>query len=57
MLWVWPQEDIKRKKKRKQEIEVVAVAQWVKNPTAVAWVTVEVQVHSLAQSSGLKDLM
>ena len=27
--------------------------QWVKNPTAVAQITVEVQVQSLAQHSGL----
>ena len=35
---------------------VPAVAQWVKNSTAVAWVTAEVQVLSLARHSGLKDL-
>ena len=29
--------------------------QWVKNPTAAAWVAVEVQARSLAQCSGLKD--
>ena len=29
--------------------------QWVKNPTAAAWVTVEVQVRSSAWCSGLKD--
>ena len=28
--------------------------QWAKNLTAVAWVTAEVQVLSLAQNSGLK---
>ena len=33
------------------------MAQWVKNLTAVAWVVVEVQVQSLARSSGLKDLV
>ena len=32
------------------------MAQWVKNLTAVAWVTVEVQVQSPAHCSGLKDL-
>ena len=31
------------------------MAQWVKNLIAVAWVTVEVQVQSLAWWSGLKD--
>ena len=34
---------------------VPAVAQWVRNPTAVAWVTAEAWVGSLAQSSELKD--
>ena len=32
------------------------MVQWVKNPTAEAQVTAEVQVRSLAQSSGVKDL-
>ena len=31
------------------------MVQWVKNPTAVAGVTVKVQVRSLARCSGLKD--
>ena len=35
---------------------VCAVAQWIRNPTAVAQVTVEVQFLSLVQSSGLGDL-
>ena len=30
------------------------MAQWIKNPTAVTWVAVEVQVRSPAQHSGLK---
>ena len=34
---------------------VPAVAQWVKNPTAAAWVPVEVWVGSPAQNRGLKD--
>ena len=34
-----------------------AVAQWVKNPTAVAQVAAGVQVQSLALHSGLKDLV
>ena len=34
---------------------VPAVAQWVKNPTAVVWVA-ETQVRSPTWSSGLKDL-
>ena len=33
------------------------MAHWVKPPTAAARVPVEVQVRSLAQHSGLKDLM
>ena len=33
-----------------------AVEQWVKNPTSVAWVAMDVQVQSLAQHGGLKDL-
>ena len=33
---------------------VSAVAQWVKNPTAAAWVTAEVWVPSQAQRNGLK---
>ena len=36
---------------------VPAVAQCVKNPTAGAWVPSEMQVQSVAQSSGLKDLV
>ena len=41
-----------------QEAEVSAVAQWVKNPTAVTWVTAEVQVGPLAQSNEwVKDLV
>ena len=35
---------------------VPAMAHWVKNLTAVAWVTAEVRVQSLARCSGLKDL-
>ena len=34
---------------------VLTVAQWVKSPTAAAWVTVVAWVPSLAQRSGLKD--
>ena len=36
---------------------VTAVAQWVKNLTAATWVTREAQVRSLAQHSGLKDVV
>ena len=36
--------------------EIPTVEQWVKNPIAVAWVTMEVQIWSLAWPSGLKDL-
>ena len=35
----------------------LAVGQWVTNPTAVAQVTAEVQVQSLAWCSGLKALV
>ena len=31
------------------------MAHWVKNPTAVAWVTAESWVQPLAQNNGLKD--
>ena len=31
------------------------MVQWIKNPTAAAWVTVEVSVQSLAWCSGLKN--
>ena len=33
------------------------MVQWVKNPTAVAWVALEVQVQSLDGRSGFKDLV
>ena len=33
------------------------MVQWVKDPSAVAWVAAEGRVQSLAQHSGLKDLM
>ena len=33
---------------------VIAMAQWVKNLTAVAWVAAEVLFQSLVQSSGLR---
>ena len=31
------------------------MAQWVMNPTAMAWVTAEAQVQFPAQHSGLKE--
>ena len=34
---------------------VPTVAQWVKNPTAAAWVDVEMQIQSQAWHSGLKE--
>ena len=40
-----------------QKRGVHTVAQWVKNPTVVAQVTVEMWVWSSAQHSGLKDTM
>ena len=36
---------------------VPTIAQWVKNLTAVAQVTAEVQVQSLVWHSGLKDVV
>ena len=35
---------------------VPAVVQWIKNPTAATWVSVEVQVWSLVWHSGWQDL-
>ena len=35
----------------KEFVWVPTVVQWVKNPNAAAWVTVEVQVQSLAQGN------
>ena len=40
---------------KRLNLGVPALAQWVKNPTAVARVTVEARVRSLAQHIGLKD--
>ena len=40
-------------KKERKQLGVLAVAQWVKNMTAVAQVAVEVQVQSLAWGSRL----
>ena len=42
---------------RNKPVGILTVAQWVKNPTAVAQVAVEAQVGSLAQHSGLKALV
>ena len=39
----------------KMGLRIPAVVQWVKNPIAVAWVAMEVQVQSLARHSELKD--
>ena len=39
----------------KRRIGVTALSQWVKNPAAVTFVTVEVQIQSLALLGGLKD--
>ena len=41
----------------KQKTGVPAVAQWVKNPTVVARVAVEVRVPSLTWHRGLKNLV
>ena len=52
----------KKKKKRKEKRKKLAmkgvptVAQQVKNPTAVAWVTAEAEVQFPAWHSELKDL-
>ena len=45
-IYMWDQEAIRG---------VPAVAQWVKNLTVAAWVTVEARVQFLAWCSGLKD--
>ena len=37
---------------KKQDTGVPAVVLWVKNPTAVVWVTVEAEVQSLTWLSG-----
>ena len=37
----------------KMQIGVLDVVQWVKNPTAVAWVAVVVQILSLVKGSGV----
>ena len=42
-------------KTNKNKTDVPAVAQWVRNPTAVTWVIAEVWVPSLALLSRLKD--
>ena len=40
----------------KSQTEIPTMAQWVKNPAAVAQVTEETQIQSLTWSIGLKDL-
>ena len=40
---------------KRLKLGVSTVAQWVRNPTAVAQVTAEARVQSLAWCSGLKD--
>ena len=40
----------------RQTVEVPALAQWVKDPSAVVQVAVEMRVESLAWCSGLMDL-
>lgn len=39
---------------KKDALGVAALAQWVKNPNASAWVAVEAQVRSLARRSALR---
>ena len=56
-LQVWPQKAKKKKKSKKASRGVPVVAKWVKNLTAGLQFTVEVRVQSLAQDSGLKDLL
>ena len=47
----------KQKQKQASKIHgVPPVVQWIKNLTAVTWVTVEARVQSPAQCNGLKDL-
>ena len=45
-----------KKQTKNSHFGIPAVAQWVKNPTSTAWVTVEEGVQSQAWCSGLKDL-
>ena len=40
---------------KKTKTGAPTVVQWVKHPTAVAWVAVQARGQSLAQGSGLKD--
>ena len=42
---------------KKNELGVPIVVQWIKNLTAMAWISAEAQVQSPAQYSGLKDLV
>ena len=55
MPWVWPKKE-KRPKKKKKKVREFLLWWLVKNPTAAAWVAVELWVISLALCSGLKDL-
>lgn len=41
---------------RKEKRGAPAMAQWLKNPTALAGVSMEVRVQFLARCNGLKDL-
>lgn len=54
-LQVWPARNSNKYHKEGKE-GVPAEAQWIKDLTVAAPVAGEVQVWSLAQSSGLKDL-
>ena len=55
--WELPYVTVAAVKRRRKNIKtrVPTAVQWVKNLTAVAQITVEGQVQSLAQHSGLKD--
>ena len=66
MLWVQPQKIQKEKRKELlgklrqnygmgENLGVPAMAQWIKNPTGGAQITVKVWIQSLAQHSELKD--
>ena len=53
--WSFPTRANSDLDQEKQVPGLLAVVQWVKNPTAAAQVPVEVWVQSLAHFSGLKD--
>ena len=45
---------VEERRRERIKVGVPTVAQWVKNPTAVAWVVAEAWVQSPVPSRGLK---